>query len=57
MYFLLKYVNLIHKKVIYALKNVKGGTNMVFYDDIEDGTVSACGCDDHCGSDTWGCDS
>lgn len=30
---------------------------MVFYDDIEDGTVSACGCDDHCGSDTWGCDS
>lgn len=30
---------------------------MEFYDEYEKYNGYECGCDDHCGSDGWGCDS
>lgn len=36
---------------------MKGGRFMYFFDDISCSENQLCGCDDHCGSDSWGCDS
>lgn len=30
---------------------------MEFYDDLEEVVYFSCGCDDHCGADSWGCDN
>ena len=30
---------------------------MQFFEGFEESEFASCGCDDHCGSDSWGCDS
>ena len=35
----------------------KGGRKLEFFDIILEDESLSCGCDDHCGSDRWGCDS